>query len=123
LKGEYVFSNFNPLPAHLFQLIKEDFTMCCFFTSLLFFGPRLAFLVYWLFKSVKVTLAFEMFNFPWLVGIMGLIFAPWTTLMYVIVFPLNGFDWIWLGFGIFADIFSYVGGFHNRQKVPYYAGP
>jgi hypothetical protein len=41
----------------------------------------------------------------------------------VIVFPLNGFDWIWLGFGILADVASYMGGFHNRQKVPYYTGP
>ena len=97
--------------------------MCCFFASLLFFGPRLAFLVYWLFRPVKITLAFEMFSFPWLVGLMGLIFAPWTALMYVIVFPLNGFDWIWLGFGIAADIISYIGGLHNRQKVPYYTGP
>jgi hypothetical protein len=97
--------------------------MCCFFTSLVFFGPRLAFLVYWLFRPGRVTLAFEMFTFPWLVGIMGLIFAPWTALMYVLIFPLNGFDWIWLGLGIAADIFSYVGGFHNRQKVPYYTGP
>jgi hypothetical protein len=94
--------------------------MCCFFASLLFFGPRLAFLVYWLFAQVKVTAAFNAFNLPWLVGILGLLFAPWTVLMYVIVFPLNGFDWIWLGFGIMADVVSYMGGYHNRKSVPYY---
>ena len=32
--------------------------MCCFFTSLVFFGPRLAFLVYWLLAPLKVTVAF-----------------------------------------------------------------
>ena len=51
---------------------------------------------------------------------MGLIFAPWTSLMYVLIFPLNGWDWIWLGLGIAADIASYIGGYHNRQQVPYY---
>ena len=74
--------------------------MCCFFTALVFFGPRLGFLVYWLIAPAKVTAAFNVFNLEWLVGILGLIFAPWTILMYVIVFPLNGFDWIWLGLGI-----------------------
>ncbi|MGW8226541.1 MAG: hypothetical protein ACWGOY_12440 [Anaerolineales bacterium] len=94
--------------------------MCCFFVSLIFFGPRLAFLVYWLFVPVKVSAAFANFNLPWLVGILGLIFAPWTALMYVLVFPLNGWDWLWIGLAIGADIFSYVGGYHKRQQVPGY---
>ena len=94
--------------------------MCCFFTALVFFGPRLGFLVYWLIAPIRVNTAFAAFNFPWLVGLASLIFAPWTALMYVIVFPLNGWDWIWLGFGIAADIFSYVGSYHNRKQVPLY---
>ena len=96
--------------------------MCCFFASLVFFGPRLAFLIYWLIPAgqVKVNRAFADFNLPWLVGILGLIFAPWTLLMYVIIFPLNGFDWVWLGLGIMADVAGYIGGYHNRKQVPYY---
>ncbi len=94
--------------------------MCCFFTALVFFGPRLGFLVYWLLAPAKVSAALNVFNLEWLVGILGLIFAPWTLLMYVSVFPLNGFDWIWLGFGVAADIFSYLGAYENRKKVPYY---
>ena len=94
--------------------------MCCFFASLLFFGPRLAFLVYWLLAPIRVSAAFADFNFPWLVSLLGLIFLPWTILMYVVVFPLTGFDWIWLGLGIAADVMSYVGAYHNRKQVPYY---
>ena len=94
--------------------------MCCFFTALWFFGPRLGFLVYWLIAPFRVTAAFNNFNFPWLVGILGLIFAPWTALMYVIVFPLNGWDWIWIGLGILADVASYIGAFHKRQQIPGY---
>lgn len=97
--------------------------MCCFFASLLFFGPRLAFLVYWLFAPLRVTAAFTQFNFPLLVSLLGLIFLPWTTLMFVLVFPLNGFDWIWLGLAVGSDIVSYMGGYHNRQQVPGYTGP
>lgn len=94
--------------------------MCCFFTTLLFFGPRLAFLVYWIFLPVKVSAALEAFNFPWLVSLLGLIFAPWTILMYVIVFPLNGWDWLWIGLAIGADIVSYTAGYKNRMNVPGY---
>jgi len=94
--------------------------MCCFFVALVFFGPRLGFLVWWLIAPLRVSTALQAFNFPWLVGILGLIFAPWTMLMYTIVFPLTGFDWIWIGLGIGMDILSYMGGFHKRQAVPGY---
>ena len=94
--------------------------MCCFFSALLFFGPRAAFLVYWLVAPVRVNLSLATFNFPWLVSLLGLIFVPWTMLMFVIVFPLTGFDWIWIGLGLAADIAGYIGGFHHRQRVPGY---
>lgn len=94
--------------------------MCCFFVTLVFFGPRLAFLVYWLIAPLRVSAAFDMFNLPLVVGILGLVFIPWTTLMYVIVFPLNGYDWIWIGFGVLFDVLSYIGTFHKRQGIPYY---
>jgi hypothetical protein len=66
-----------------------------------------------------VSVSLQAFDLPWLVSILGLIFAPWTILMYTIVFPLNGFDWIWIGLAIGADIVSC----HNRQQVPVHTGP
>ena len=97
--------------------------MCCFFASLLFFGPRFAFLIFWLFPygQIKINAAFRDFNLPFLVGILGLVFAPWLTLMFVLIFPLNGFDWVWLGLALAADIASYIGGDRNRHKVPGYS--
>jgi hypothetical protein len=97
--------------------------MCCFIAALFLAGPRLAFLVWWLIAPVRVSAALQDFNLPWLVGILGLIFAPFTILMYTIVFPLNGFDWIWILLAILADVSGYVGGYHNRQQVPGYTGP
>jgi hypothetical protein len=94
--------------------------MCCFFTALFLLGPRAAFLIYWLLAPVRVNAAFAEFNLPWLVGIAGLAFAPWTSLMYVIVFPMNGWDWIWVGLGIATDVVSYIGGYQNRKSIPYY---
>ena len=55
--------------------------MCCFITALMLLGPRFAFLVYWLIAPIRVNLAFANLNFPWLVGLLGLVFAPWTVLI------------------------------------------
>jgi hypothetical protein len=94
--------------------------MCCFFATLLFLGPRFAFLIYWIVFPTKVNLAFSGLNLPWLVGILGLAFVPFFTLMYVLVFPLNGYDWFWLGLALAIDIIGYVGGDRNRHRVPGY---
>jgi hypothetical protein len=99
--------------------------MCCFFTALFFFGPRLGFLVYWLIPigRIKIFTAFS----TWIWPLLGLIFLPWTTLMYVLVYTpgagLVGFDWVWLALGFIADIASYGGGAYKRKEVPGYTGP
>jgi hypothetical protein len=94
--------------------------MCCFFATLVFLGPRFGFLVYWLIAPVRVNLAFQGFNFPFLVSLLGLIFVPWTMLMYAAIFPLNGYDWIWIGFAIMLDVMGWIGGYAHRQRVPGY---
>ena len=96
--------------------------MCCFFASLLFFGPRLAFLIYWIFPAgrVKVNTAF---NGSLLVPIVGLLVLPWTTLVYVIVFPVAGLDLLWLILAISGDIAGYASSFRSRNQVPGYTGP
>ena len=93
--------------------------MCCLFTTLVLFGPRLGILVWWLIQPARWNAAFETFLWPFL----GFLFLPWTTLMYVVIFPggVTGFDWIWLGLGLLADITSYTGGaYGNRSQIPGY---
>ena len=90
--------------------------MCCMLTVLMFFGPRLAILVWWLINPVYVRLGV---NDSWILAILALIFLPFTALMYLIVYPggIIGFDWVWLGLGLLADIASYAGGgFGNRDR-------
>ncbi|MGD9094080.1 MAG: hypothetical protein PVF74_14625 [Anaerolineales bacterium] len=95
--------------------------MCCFFMALVLFGPRLAILIWWLVSPIYISNAFT----SWIWPILGIIFLPWTLLMYLIVYPggLVGFDWIWLGLGLLADIASYAGGAARRRDVPGYSGP
>jgi hypothetical protein len=89
--------------------------MCCVITTLILLGPRIAALVWWLFWPLRWNLAFNTILWP----ILGIIFLPWTTLMYVIVFPVAGFwNWLFLILAIFADVGSLVGGgFGNRDRL------
>ena len=91
--------------------------MCCFFTALMLFGPRAAILIWWLVSPIYVNKLFQ----TWIWPLLGLIFLPWSTLMYMIIAPggIIGFDWIWLGLGVFADMASYFGGYRERARVPY----
>ena len=91
--------------------------MCCILTAIFFIGPRVGLLFWYLFSPVYVNGAFD--SFIW--GFLGWLFLPWTTLMYVAIYPggILGFDWIWLGLGVFADIFSYTAGYRERAAIPY----
>jgi hypothetical protein len=95
--------------------------MCCLFTVLVFLGPRAGILVWWLLDQTRWQLAFA--NFSFLVPLLGFIFIPWTTIMYVLVFPggVTGFDWVWLGLGLLADI-AWWSGAAGRKRVPGYTG-
>ena len=96
--------------------------MCCFFSTLVLFGPRMAVLIWWLIRPAYYMLVFKTWFWPFL----GLIFLPWTTLMYLIVYGVNGivgFDWVWLGLALVADLASYGGSaYGNRERIPGYGG-
>jgi hypothetical protein len=94
--------------------------MCCLAASLVILGPRFGILLWWLLEPARWSLAFDTFVWPFL----GFLFVPWTTLMYVLVFPggVDGFDWIWLGMGLLADVFSYAGGgYRSRDRFGGYS--
>ena len=93
--------------------------MCCLATILVILGPRIGILFWWLADQARWNLAFDTFLWP----LLGFLFVPWTTLMYVLVFPggVDGFDWVWLGLAFLADIFSYAGGgYTNRDRMKGY---
>jgi hypothetical protein len=95
--------------------------MCCFLALLLLAGPRVGFIIFWLipYGNAMVNNAFRTIVWP----IIGLIFAPWATLVYTLVFPVADLDWIWIGLAAMVDIASYVGGATRRHDVSYYNGP
>jgi len=86
---------------------------------LLLLGPRFGLLVWWLINPARFSLAFD----GWILPTLGAIFVPWTTMMYLVVFPggVVGWDWLWLGLGLLSDIAWWAGG-GFRKRVPGYTG-
>jgi hypothetical protein len=94
--------------------------MCCLFASLLLLGPRAVIFLWWLFQPVRWSATFDSFILPFL----GFLFLPWTTLMYVLVFPggLDTFDWIWLALAFAVDISSWMSGGVTGRRRYYSSG-
>ncbi len=93
--------------------------MCCVIAALFAIGPRGAILFWWLIQPLRWNETFNSFLLP----LLGFLIAPWTTLMYVLVYPagINGFDYVWLAIGIAFDVFSWFGGgYTNRSRMPQY---
>jgi hypothetical protein len=80
--------------------------MCCLVLTAGVLGPRIALLAWWIFGD-KVDAAFD----SWIWPLLGLLFLPWTTLMFVIAWgPLNGVSgagWLLVALGVALDIATY----------------
>ena len=80
--------------------------MCCFFLLFAALGPRFAIIAMWLFGN-RVDVAFG----SWLWPLLGLLFAPWTTLMYLLTWSVGGVsggEWIIVGLGVALDLVTYA---------------
>ena len=81
--------------------------MCCLALSMAFIGPRFAFFLLWVFDSGRVNAAFSSTIWP----VLGIIFAPWTALMYTLAWgPLNGVSgvgWFVVAVGVLLDVLTY----------------
>jgi hypothetical protein len=97
--------------------------MGCLFAIFGGFFPRLATLFIWLARPLLFSAAF---GGSWFWPLLGIIFLPFTTLMYVLLWTpgigLTGFDWFWLILAFFLDVGGIVSsGYANRDRVPGYA--
>jgi hypothetical protein len=90
--------------------------MCCLVVVMAIFGPRLAFILTWLFTN-RVAIAF---HHGILVPLLGLIFLPWTALMYVFAYApvggVTGIGWVFVALGLAADIAAYTSGAYRRGQ-------
>ena len=88
--------------------------MCCILALGGLIGPRIALIFAWIFTD-EVDQAFSSFWLPFL----GLIFFPWTTLMFAIAYaPIIGVTGFWgfclVALGVLLDIGSYSASAYQR---------
>lgn len=91
--------------------------MCCVALLAFGLGPRFALVLVWIFGD-RVEHATD----SWIWPLLGLLLAPWTTLMYVLVWGpggVNGAEWILVGIGVALDIASY-GARAAKGRTSYY---
>jgi hypothetical protein len=92
--------------------------MACLFALLAVSVPRVALLFTWIFTPL-VNRAFATFVGP----LLGIAFLPFTTLMYVLLFPVVGWAWIWIALAVLVDLASYAGSaYSNRREIQGYPG-
>lgn len=89
--------------------------MCCALTVLIFLGPRAGIIIWYLLRPVYWQAAPGSIILPCL----GFFFMPWTTLMYMAVYPggLSLINWLFLGLAVLVDLGAYGGGgYGNRDR-------
>lgn len=96
--------------------------MPCLFAFVGAMFPRLGTILLWLARPAMVNAAFQG---AWLWPILGIIFVPFTTLMYIIMYTpgigLVGWDWFWLVLAVFIDISHWSSTvYQNRERMPGY---
>jgi hypothetical protein len=91
----------------------------CLFAILAGVAPRLAFGIFWIARPNVVEAVYGTFIWP----LLGLIFLPFTTLMYTILWTpgvgVTGIDWLWVGIALVLDLTHYgYSAYGNREQIP-----
>jgi hypothetical protein len=84
------------------------------------FLPRIMLILAWIF-SERWDIVWKG---NWFVPLLGIIFAPYTTVMYMLawnpVSGITGFDWFWVALGVLLDVMKWAEIYHNRKGIPGY---
>ena len=96
--------------------------MPCLFAMMAGLFPRFGTLFIWL---ARPTLFSRAFGGSWFWPILGIIFLPFTTLMYVILWSpgigLTTYDWFWLIMAVIIDVMHWSStAYSNRTRIPGY---
>jgi len=81
--------------------------------------PRLALLIVWIARPTMVDAAFD----TWIVPLLGIIFLPFATLIYVILWQvggLEGWDWFWVVLAALLDVSHWGASYSQRGQLPRY---
>jgi hypothetical protein len=83
-------------------------------------APRVVLILAWIFSARWPIV----WGDAWIAPLLGIIFVPFTTVMYMLVWSvggIEGWDWLWIALGLFIDVSHYAQGAANREQVPGYS--
>ena len=91
----------------------------CLFAMALAVAPRVVLVLAWIFGN-----RWDMvWQGQWFLPLLGIIFLPFTTVMYMLTWKptgIQGWDWLWIGLGVFMDIMKWAQIAANRKGIPGY---
>lgn len=82
-------------------------------------APRVILILAWIFSN-RWPLVWQG---DFLVPLLGIIFLPYTTIMYMLAYSvapptgIDGIDWLWVLLGLFLDLWKYSQMWQNRQEA------
>jgi hypothetical protein len=83
------------------------------------FAPRVVLIIMWI-AGPRIDAAFN----SWIVPLLGIIFLPYTTIMYVLVWNpvtgITGWDWVWIALGVILDLMKWGLIGNSRKEIPGY---
>ncbi len=88
----------------------------CLLILLLFGGPRIISVIWYVVDQARWTATFDGFLIP----LLGFIFLPWTLVMYVLVGPVvDGGEWLLIGMGLLADALAWSSSAYKGRERGY----
>jgi hypothetical protein len=95
--------------------------MGCLLVLMSAFAPRLVVVLAWIARPTYVDAVFD----TWILPLLGLIFLPFTTLMYLLLgappLGVHGLDWLWIALAVVLDLGHYGSTYAQRSAVTGYS--
>jgi hypothetical protein len=92
----------------------------CALAFVIALAPRVVLVLAWIFSDRWP----KVWNGDFLLPLLGIVFVPYTTVMYMLVWTplgIQGWDWLWIGLGLVLDATKWANLAANRRNVPGYA--
>jgi hypothetical protein len=91
--------------------------MGCVFVLLAAFAPRLFVVILWIARPAYVDAVFD----TWIIPLLGVVFLPFTTLMWVLLdappVGVEGWDWLWIVIAVALDLGHYASSYGQRASI------
>ena len=81
-------------------------------------APRLFLIIAWIFNPLRWNIVWG----SWLWPLLGIIFLPYTTVMYMLSWTapggVTGWGWMWVIMGVMLDMMQWGAVYERRQQIP-----